>query len=209
MDKRGFYPELAAFIAARIAEQALIAAARRERLRAIADNVRTCQAASQPARLVFVCTHNSRRSQFGQVWAAAAADWHGIAGVEAFSAGTEVTAFNPNAVAALQRAGLMIDSDEAGANPAYRVRWGPAAAPLTCFSKVISHPVNPHTDFAAVMTCSEADAACPLVPGAAARFSLPYDDPKSADGTPGVAAVYDERCGEVARELLFLFDQVR
>jgi hypothetical protein len=58
------------------------------------------------------------------------------------------------------------------------------------------------------MTCSDADAACPIVFGAAERISIPYDDPKAADGTPDEAAVYDERCRQIAREMLYVFSRV-
>ena len=57
--------------------------------------------------------------------------------------------------------------------------------------------------FAAVMTCSHADKACPLVYGASARFSTPYVDPKVSDGTPEERDTYDERCAQIAREMLY------
>ncbi|MDH4283503.1 MAG: hypothetical protein OEV36_12670, partial [Myxococcales bacterium] len=62
--------------------------------------------------------------------------------------------------------------------------------------------------FAAIMTCSEADQACPAVPGAELRVSLPYDDPKKADGTPDEEAAYDARCLQIATEMLYLFSRV-
>ena len=58
------------------------------------------------------------------------------------------------------------------------------------------------------MSCSQADRNCPLVPGCAARIALPYDDPKDFDGTDREAAMYDERCRQIAREMLFVFSQV-
>ena len=57
----------------------------------------------RPARLTFVCTHNSRRSLLCQTFGSAAAAYFGIHGVETFSGGTEATAFNSRAVAALRR----------------------------------------------------------------------------------------------------------
>ena len=67
----------------------------------------------RPAGLIFICTHNSRRSQLAQVWAGTAARVFGIAGVETFSGGTEVTAFNPRAIAAAERALVSAASEEA------------------------------------------------------------------------------------------------
>ncbi len=59
------------------------------------------------------------------------------------------------------------------------------------------------------MTCSEADEACPFVPGATARISTPYDDPKAFDTTPQQEAKYEERCQQIARETLYAFSLVK
>jgi len=159
-------------------------------------------------RLVFICTHNSRRSHLSQIWAQTAAGRYGVAGVETFSGGTEATAFNPRAVTALRRAGFTIPEPEAGANPRYQVRCHAEAPPLVCFSKVYGDASNPRSDFYAVMTCSQADQNCPVVAGAAQRIALPFDDPKAFDGTLEEAAQYDERCRQIAREMLFIFSTV-
>jgi arsenate reductase (thioredoxin) len=58
------------------------------------------------------------------------------------------------------------------------------------------------------MTCDEADQDCPFVKGAALRISLPYEDPKVADGTPEEAARYDARSRQIATEMLYLFSKV-
>ena len=55
------------------------------------------------------------------------------------------------------------------------------------------------------MVCSDADEACPFVPGAELRLSMPYDDPKAFDGTPMEEAKYDERSRQIAREMFFAF----
>ncbi|MEM6771423.1 MAG: protein-tyrosine-phosphatase, partial [Bacteroidota bacterium] len=72
-----------------------------------------------------------------------------------------------------------------------------------CFSKRYDDAVNPKANFAAVMTCSDADENCPFIPGADVRIPLTYEDPKVADGTPEEATVYDERLREIGRELLW------
>ena len=41
--------------------------------------------------------------------------------------------------------------------------------------------------------------------GAAERIAIPFDDPKEFDGTEREAAAYDERCAQIAREMLFVF----
>jgi arsenate reductase len=199
-------PMLAKYVAARTAQFDVIAADRQAKLDELATYIRKQRDAGEPVRLVFICTHNSRRSHMAQLWAAAAAASYGIDDVETFSGGTEATAFNPRAVAALERAGFEIKtSAPADANPKYLVRLSSGADPIECFSKVYDQAPNPKSDFCAVMTCSSADKACPLVSGATLRLAIPYDDPKVADGTPDETATYDERCAQIAREMLFAF----
>ena len=180
---------------------------RKRRLAALAAFIRERMQNDEPARLTFICTHNSRRSQLAQVWAAVAAAQYGIEQVHTFSGGTEATAFNPRAVAALRRAGFVIE-DPGGDNPRYAVGAAPGMPPLQLFSKTFEHPDNPQEGFAALMTCSEADQACPFVPGADLRLALPYEDPKVADGTPEETERYDERSHQIATEMLYAFSRV-
>ena len=171
-----------------------IPAERREPLDQLAEFVRARGSAGEPAKLTFICTGNSRRSHLGQLWAAAAARYRGVDGVETYSGGTEPSAFNPRTIAALERAGFVVESPhEGGDNPHYRVSYADGIAAIEAFSKRFDDAINPRSDFAAVMTCSEADQECPFVPGAALRVSLPYEDPKVADDTPQEADRYDER----------------
>jgi protein-tyrosine-phosphatase len=141
-----------------------------------------------------------------QLLGLAAARRNGLAEVRTFSGGTEATAFNPRAVAALERVGFAIaPSGQDGKNPRYTVRLGPGLEPVEAFSKRFSDPPNPPADFVAVMTCSQADAACPFVQGAVARVAVPYEDPKVADGTPEEATRYDERVAQIGRDLAWVF----
>jgi len=112
-------------------------------------------------------------------------------------------------VEALRRAGVRIEKTTETGNPIYHARFSDAAPALACFSKVLDQAPNPKHGFAAVMTCAQADAACPTVPGAEARFAIPYEDPKAFDGEPVESAMYDDRCAQIAREMLFAFAHVR
>ncbi|CAM2010989.1 hypothetical protein [Acanthopleuribacter pedis] len=175
----------------------------------IAEMVGAKQAAGDPVRMIFICTHNSRRSHLSQVWAHAAAHYHGVPGVWTFSGGTEATAFNPNAVQALTDQGFVVTRESDGANPRYRVVFDPAEPAAAAFSKRYQDEPNPRAGFTAVMTCTEADAGCPIVSGAEHRFSLPYQDPKVSDGSGREPEIYRERADQIAREMLFLFDKAR
>jgi arsenate reductase len=177
---------------------------RRELLDQLADYVRRTHRTPAGCRLNFICTHNSRRSQMAQAWAAAAAAHAGIDRVVTYSGGTEVTALNPRSVAALRRAGFDITTLAPGENPVYVVRYVDDAEPLRCFSKTYDDAANPRDAFAAVMTCTSADAACPAVPGATARIALPYEDPKAYDGTAEEAARYDACSAQIAAEMIYV-----
>jgi len=201
--------KLQPYVAARIGEFGEISGHRRQQLQKIAAYVRDADKLNPPARLTFICTHNSRRSQLCQIWAATAAAYYGVPHVEAYSGGTQVTAFNSRAVGALIRAGFTIEAAKGSQNARRRVRYRADGPALDCFSKVYSDSPNPKANFCAVMTCSVADKQCPIVEGASLRVSLPFDDPKDFDGTPQETQKYDERCRQIARELLYLFSEVQ
>jgi arsenate reductase len=164
--------------------------------------------AGEPTALTFICTHNSRRSHMAQIWAGAAAVHYGVTGVEIYSGGTEASAFNPRAVEAIRRAGFVV-ANPGGENPHYRVRYSEDAPSIECFSKTYDDPFNPQRDFVAVMTCSQADRACPVVHGAALRVPIAYDDPKASDDGPEETSTYDARCRQIGAEMLYLFSRVR
>ena len=201
-------PELEVYVRARCEERDRISAARKQELEPLAEFVRDRVAAGGLARLVFICTHNSRRSHIAQLWAQAAARFFAVPGVETYSGGTEATAFNARAVAALCRAGIRIQPFTSGKNPIYEVSFASEMEPMQAYSKVYTDPVNPQRDFAAVMTCASADAACPIVDGAEERFAIAYRDPKESDQTAEEAEAYDARCRQIAREMLEVFKVV-
>lgn len=144
-----------------------------------------------------------------QLWAQAAAHYYGVPDVQCYSGGTEATAFNLRAVKTMQEAGFKILMVKTGENPVYEVFFAEDVNPVTAFSKKYDDPFNHNKDFAAVMTCSHADETCPLVPGAAARIALTYNDPKEFDNSPQEASIYKERVEQIGTEILFAFSQVR
>lgn len=158
----------------------------------------------ETARLIFICTHNARRSQMAQIWAQTAARFFGLRGVAAYSGGTEVSAFDPRALDSLVRAGFRIDRGAPADNPVYTVYAGNGPAPVRAFSKAYLDPSNPQDGFCAVLTCSSADRECPVIPSADRRVLVPYEDPKSTDGTDRETEVYDDRCREICREMVWL-----
>ncbi|HNO80312.1 MAG TPA: protein-tyrosine-phosphatase [Phycisphaerae bacterium] len=198
---------IAGYVSKRQAEFDQIDAKRKAQLEELSAYIRQQRAVVEPVRLTFVCTHNSRRSHMAQLWASVAAETYGIHATT-YSGGTESTAFNPRAVAAMERAGFEIEKTTDDPNPIYHVRYADDRSAMTCFSKKHNSDPNPHEGFAAIMVCSDADRSCPAVRGATGRFAIPFVDPKAADGTPEEAATYDERCAQIAREMLYVMSRV-
>ncbi|EQA44211.1 low molecular weight phosphotyrosine protein phosphatase domain protein [Leptospira broomii serovar Hurstbridge str. 5399] len=165
--------------------------------------------AKEKVNLVFICTHNSRRSHMSQIMAKTASIYYDIPGVETYSGGTEATAFNPRAIKALQKAGVDISTNDESKNPKYKVNLGKPLPTFLAYSKKYSDSKNPNSNFAAVLTCSQADKNCPNVEGAVIRISLPFEDPKEFDNTPEEEAKYDERLKDISREMFKLFALVK
>lgn len=184
-----------------------IPAERKHLLEELAGFVNLQAAKSLPAKLVFICTHNSRRSHLSQIWAQTAAYYYGIKNVECYSGGTEATAFNLRAVQALQKIGFKISASGNPDNPTYKVEFAEDGISLA-YSKRYDDPNNPSEGFCAVMTCSDADENCPVIPGASLRLPISYDDPKDYDNTSIEKEKYEERCKQIGTEILYAFSTV-
>jgi arsenate reductase (thioredoxin) len=159
--------------------------------------------------VIYVCTHNSRRSHFGQIWGKVASVYYGIKNVRTYSAGTEATAFNPNAIRAIQNAGFTVTASGEGTNRRFSVSFDYQAEPVICFSKTYLDGSIPQNGLCAVMTCTEADGNCPFIPGTELRIACPYNDPKAFDGTAQQDEKYDERCKQIAIENLYIFSLIK
>jgi protein-tyrosine-phosphatase len=199
---------LEVYIEQRLAESTEITQDRKEQLDDLSRYIKSELNSGQTVRLTFICTHNSRRSHLAQIWSAVAASHFGAAGVETFSGGTEATAMNSRIVGTLERAGFTVTTDQERENPVYQVVFDKRTAAMRCFSKKYDDRSNPSRDFCAVMTCSDADENCPVIPGTRKRVAIPYEDPKVSDGSADEQRVYDERCAQIAREMLYVFSQI-
>jgi arsenate reductase len=177
-------------------------------LEKISNYIQVKKESKQAVHLMYVCTHNSRRSHFGQIWASVAAHYYQIKDVHTYSGGTEATAFHPNAIKALESSGFVVTSDSMSANASFTVRFG-LEETTTCFSKVYDDNFNPHSNFAAIMTCSDADENCPFIPGVELRVGTTYDDPKAFDGSVQQDQKYLERSNQIALECLYVFSRIR
>jgi arsenate reductase len=111
----------------------------------------------EPIRVLFVCTHNSARSQIAE----ALLTRYGCTDFEVFSAGTEVTHVNPFALQVIEEAGI----DWSGAR-----------------SKSITEFLDQQFDYV-ITVCDRARAACPVFPGSTNTLHWGLDDPSEVEGT--------------------------
>jgi arsenate reductase (thioredoxin) len=110
----------------------------------------------RPARVIFLCTHNSARSQMAEGLFRAL----GGERVEAFSAGTVATAVRPEAIAVMNELGIDISTHE---------------------SKTLDRFLGEQFD-EVVTVCDDANEACPIFPGARRRH-WSIDDPSRVAGS--------------------------
>jgi arsenate reductase len=111
---------------------------------------------SDKQRVLFVCTHNSARSQMAEGFLRA----FGGDRFEVASAGTEARGIHPFAIQAMAEEGIDISTHE---------------------SKTIDRYLGEPFDVV-ITVCDDAPEACPVFPNARARRHWSFPDPSSAIG---------------------------
>jgi arsenate reductase len=136
---------------------------------------------TDPKRILFLCTHNSARSQMAEGWLRSL----GGSQFEAFSAGTEATQVRPLAIRAMAEVGIDISRQE---------------------SKTLERYLQQPFD-AVITVCDQANEACPVFFGAKQRLHWSFPDPSKATGSEEeqlavYRAVRDAIGARIKRELL-------
>jgi arsenate reductase len=188
--------------------QISISEERKEVLQPLIDYVQNKVNSKEEIRLNFICTHNSRRSHLGQIWAQTMAFQFGIRNVFCYSGGTEATAIFQKVEETLANQGFEIKQLSESQNPVYAIKFTENEPPIIGFSKTYFDAFNPKSNFGAIMTCNNADEGCPMVFGAETRFPIKYDDPKEFDGTDLMNEKYLERSLEIASEMYYVFSKI-
>ncbi|MGY5355815.1 hypothetical protein [Wenyingzhuangia sp. IMCC45467] len=163
----------------------------------------------EKVNLNFICTHNSRRSQFAQVWAYFAMEYYNINNGFSFSSGTNTTSFYSSTLKALETSGFKFSLEEfSHKNPKYVISYSGCDKEIICYSKVVEDPIIA-IPFIAITTCGNADENCPVILDASARFHLPYKDPKWSDDEENEKEVYLNTSKLIAGEMGILFKKVQ
>lgn len=182
---------------------------RKELLISISDIIFNEYLERDKINLNFICTHNSRRSQFAQVWSFYAAEYFELTNIFTFSGGTEATMFHRNTVKSLQKVGFTFSVvDFSHQNPRYLISYEGTKKSILGFSKVYDHPQNSYP-FIAITTCDSAHENCPFIPDAIERFHLPYNDPGAYDNTEKTEEVYLQTSKQIAAEMFFIFSEIK
>jgi len=200
--------DLRSFINQLLNEERQISSDRKEELIQLSSTIFATYRQTKRVNLHVICTHNSRRSQLGQIWFLAGAQYFNFNFLKSFSAGTETTAFNPRMVKAVQEAGFSLEKIQDGENPKYQLSlFGKTQSPLF-YSKRYDDSSNEMISAIALMVCDSANESCPVIPDVLHRIPLLYKDPKFSDDTPDEEEVYLNKVYEIGREVLYLLKEL-
>jgi arsenate reductase len=130
-------------------------------------------------RVIFICTHNSARSQMAEGMLRA---WGGGA-FEAFSAGTEASSVRPEAIQVMREIGIDIS--------------GQTSKTLDRFVAQAFHWV--------ITVCDNARQNCPVFPGADESAHWAVDDPAEVDGDEAVRLAAFRRARDDLRNRIRIF----
>ena len=185
-----------------------IAVSRKPILNELVKYIDSKRASESEVHLTFICTHNSRRSQFCQIWSETASAYYNKK-VYCYSGGLEITEFNINAVNTIKKCGF--DVIKSGSkNPTYDLYYSEnKVKSISVFFKLYNDPVNKANSFAAITTCSDAEENCPFILNADKRFFLQYNDPKLFDNSPCKIEKYNECSLQIASEIFYIFRNVK
>lgn len=112
---------------------------------------------SEKARVLFLCTGNSARSQMAEgLLRSLAGDRY-----EVFSAGTKPVGLNPLAVEAMRELGIDISRHQ-------------SKHVSECFGKLMDTVIT---------VCDHAKEVCPIFPGAPHQLHWSFEDPAAAQGS--------------------------
>ncbi len=132
-------------------------------------------------KVLFLCTHNSCRSQISE----------GIANhylsdkLHALSAGTERTSVNPRAIVVMEEIGIDISAHR---------------------SKTIDEVAGEKFDYV-ITLCGDANERCPLFFGGVKRIHIGFSDPSKAAGTEEeIMAEFRQVRDEIKQKLLQFFN---
>lgn len=131
-----------------------------------------------PLRVLFLCTHNSARSQMAE------GILRNLGGdqVEAFSAGTQVSQVRPEAIQTMAGIGIDISHHR---------------------SKHLNEFIGQQFDYV-ITVCDQANETCPIFPGDPERIHWSFPDPSAIEDPKTRQRTYQQIAQELTRRISFL-----
>ena len=133
----------------------------------------------EPQRVIFVCTHNSARSQMAEGMLRA---W-GSGRFDAFSAGNEATHVRPEAIAVMDEIGIDISGHT---------------------SKTLAPFMGESFNWL-ITVCNRAREACPTLPGVAQQAHWSIDDPTTVEGDAEAQVAAFRAARDLLRDRVHMF----
>jgi protein-tyrosine-phosphatase/DNA-binding transcriptional ArsR family regulator len=135
--------------------------------------------ANKPVRVLFLCTHNSARSQMAEGLMRA----KGGDRVHVVSAGTEPSQVHPLAIAAMEKLNVDIRSHH---------------------SKSVTEFIHEKFDYV-ITVCDRAKESCPIFPGAPEQIHWSFPDPSEVSGAEAEKAkAFDDTAIQLSQRINFL-----
>ena len=133
---------------------------------------------NRPLQVLFLCTHNSARSQMAE----GILRYHGGNQVEAFSAGNQPSEVRPEAVRTMQALGIDISHHR---------------------SKHLDEFIGQSFDYV-ITVCDQANETCPVFPGDPHRIHWSFHDPSAIEDPKTRIRTYEQIAQELTRRINFL-----
>ena len=145
--------------------------------------------------IVFICTHNSRRSIYCEVWANILVNKY-FKNINFYSAGTKKTSVYGRVIKSFSRLGIKSRGNI--------IRLGQKSILLK--SKTLDE-IQKDT-FISIYTCSKAEKSCPIDTRSLINIPLLFEDPKKFDGLKNEGSEYDKTCSQIAMKINFILERI-
>ena len=132
----------------------------------------------QSVRVLFMCTHNSARSQIAE----GILRWRSHGDIAAFSAGTEPTSIHPSAIQIMSEMGIDIRNQR---------------------SKHLNEFLDEHFDYI-ITVCDRARENCPIFPGTPEMIHWSFPDPIDVKGEVEHYAAFKETARQLNTRIGYL-----
>ena len=146
--------------------------------------------------IVFLCTHNSRRSQICEVWGKVFAEIYRKK-ININSAGAFKTVVHSQVYESIVKCGLIVNNKK-------EIFFDKKKFKLN--SKTIDSLTM--KNFIAVMTCSNAEKSCPNDPRSIRNIKMFFNDPRIYDETDKMSREYLNTTIYIAEELNYIFKNI-